>query len=180
MRVATRLRLLAAALAWTIAFAAHAQVAAKITHITGTVIETDAAGRSRVLATDSSVVAGARLSTAADSYAHLQFTDGTDLYLRANTEYVVEKYRFEQGKAAEDGFVARLLKGGFRMITGALGRRSPSAVGISANTATIGIRGTDFGVRLCGAPCAAEPGARAMLAFANGPAARVVTLEGAA
>jgi hypothetical protein len=132
---------------------AHAQTAAKVTLVTGTLVETDAAGRSRVLAADSSVGRGTRMRTAADSYARLKFGDGTDLFLRPNTEVVIDEFRFEQERPANDGFVVSLLKGGFRTITGIIGKRNRAQVAYKTTTATIGIRGTHYGATLCADDC---------------------------
>ena len=42
-----------------------------------------------------------------------------------------------------------LLRGGMRTITGRIGRGSPSRYRLVTRMATIGIRGTEYGVRLC-------------------------------
>jgi hypothetical protein len=159
---------------------AHAQPAAKVTHVTGTLVETDAAGRSRVLAADSSVSQGSRLRTAADSYAHLQFGDGSDLYLRANTEFVLDKFQYAKEQPADDSFVSRLVKGGLRQLTGLLGGRNPNAVRMSVATSTIGIRGTDFSVRMCEGKCVSDSAAQEEQVAVDSPVARVVTLRGLA
>jgi len=49
-----------------------------------------------------------------------------------------------------------LLRGGFRAITGLIAKSSPNAARVTTKTATIGIRGTDFDARICGADCKAE------------------------
>ena len=158
----------------------HAQPAAKVTQVVGTLVETDASGRTRVLAADSSVSSGTRLRTAAGSYARLRFSDGTELALRPDTEFVVDKYQFEKEQSAGDGFLSSLVKGGFRKITGAIGKRSPNSVRTSAGTSTIGIRGTDFAVRKCDGKCIAEPESQSPRSTVEPPVARVATLEGVA
>ena len=159
---------------------AQAQPAAKVTHVTGTLVETDATGRTRVLAADSSVSQGARLRTAANSHARLKFSDGTDLFLRSNTEYVIDRYRYVEEKPTADGFISNLVKGGFRQVTGLIGRRNPGEVRIKSGTATIGIRGTDFAVRNCEETCIVEPEARDRESKGDSPVAQIVILQGSA
>ena len=51
----------------------------------------------------------------------------------------------------------RLLKGGFRAVTGLIGRADPAEYRVTTPVATIGIRGTDYWAVLCDATCAADP-----------------------
>ncbi len=51
----------------------------------------------------------------------------------------------------------RLLKGGFRAVSGLIGKADPNEYLISTPVATIGIRGTDYIVVVCDAACAADP-----------------------
>lgn len=53
--------------------------------------------------------------------------------------------------------VFKLLKGGFRTVTGLIGKSDRSEYRVSTQTATIGIRGTDYEVIICDAACAADP-----------------------
>jgi hypothetical protein len=51
----------------------------------------------------------------------------------------------------------RLLKGGFRAVSGLVGHVDRNEYRVSTPVATIGIRGTDYVVVLCDAPCANDP-----------------------
>lgn len=51
----------------------------------------------------------------------------------------------------------RLLKGGFRAVSGLIGKSDPAEYRVSTPVATIGIRGTDYLVILCDAACASDP-----------------------
>lgn len=53
--------------------------------------------------------------------------------------------------------VFKLLKGGFRTVTGLIGKADRGEYRVSTRTATIGIRGTDYEVILCDAACASDP-----------------------
>lgn len=51
----------------------------------------------------------------------------------------------------------RLLKGGFRAVSGVIGKTTRAEYRVNTPVATIGIRGTDYEVNLCDAACAADP-----------------------
>ena len=53
--------------------------------------------------------------------------------------------------------VLTMLKGGLRSVTGLLGKRNREKVSLTAPNATIGIRGTHFGMLLCQGDCASIP-----------------------
>lgn len=93
------------------------------------------------------------INTGGRGFAILGLKDGSKMTLRPDTTFAVDKYR-EQG--ADEGLLMRLAKGGMRAVTGLIAKRNPQSVRISAGTATIGIRGTSFDARLCGAECAQE------------------------
>jgi hypothetical protein len=97
----------------------------------------------RVLAQRSEVHQGDILSTQADSYAQINFTDGSSITLRPNTTVKVETYQFSRDRPQEDGKFLQLVKGGLRTVTGLIGRRGDqNAYRIGTNQATIGIRGS--------------------------------------
>jgi hypothetical protein len=75
--------------------------------------------------------------------------------VRPNTELVLQQYQFQENSES-NSMVMQLLRGGLRAVTGLISKGSPSAARIQTNTATIGIRGTDFDARLCAKDCAAE------------------------
>jgi hypothetical protein len=50
----------------------------------------------------------------------------------------------------------QMVRGGFRAVTGLISKSSPNAARVQTNTATIGIRGTDFDARLCTGECGAN------------------------
>jgi hypothetical protein len=90
------------------------------------------------------------LITAKDSYAQVEMNDGTKMTIRPNSNLRIESYQFRKETPQADNIVLRLLKGGFRTVTGLIGKRgNTDAYKLRAATATIGIRGTDFSTRLC-------------------------------
>lgn len=127
-----------------------AGAAARVVQIAGTVAVKTAEGGVKLLAMNSELNAGDLVNTQKGSSVRLRFSDGSELALRENTQLRVESYQFEEGKPAEDGFVYNVLKGGLRAISGAIGKRgNQDAYKAKVNSATIGIRGTRFGLFLC-------------------------------
>ncbi|MGH8446844.1 MAG: hypothetical protein ACREVL_16350, partial [Solimonas sp.] len=51
----------------------------------------------------------------------------------------------------------RLLKGGFRTVSGLIGKANPDEYRVTTPVATIGIRGTDYYAYICDLACASDP-----------------------
>lgn len=94
--------------------------------------------------------AGHTLVTGAGAYARMEMTDGGEMVLRPDSQLKVESYKFVQAKPAEDSFIFSMLKGGLRTVTGLIGKRGDKdAYELKTFTATIGIRGPQFDLRVC-------------------------------
>ncbi len=111
------------------------------------------------------------IRVARDSWAVLEFTDQTRITLRPDTVFRIDAY----SDNAPESVLMGLVKGGFRAVTGLIGKRNPRAVVFGTPYATIGIRGTEFDARLCDGDCAAADTRPAPPA---GPAARVANARG--
>jgi len=72
--------------------------------------------------------------------------------LRSNSEVKIDEFKLGATKE-EDVGIFSLLRGGFRAVTGIIGKRLRSAYKMRTTTATIGIRGTDYTARLCDNDC---------------------------
>lgn len=142
---------LIAALLLTVNISAQAdEVAGKVGYMSGTLVAQRTDGTLKVLVPKSEVLAGDMLITAKDSYAQVQMNDGAKMTLRPNSNLKIEAFQFSKEAPQSDNAVFRLLKGGFRTLTGLIGKRgNPDAYKVRAASATIGIRGTDFSSRLC-------------------------------
>ena len=124
----------------------------------------------RILGLGSAVFEGDVISTGPRSVALLKLGDGTRVTLRPQTKFQVEEFSLAANDARA---VYRLFQGGLRAVTGFLSKQNPNAVRLRTAVATIGIRGTEFDARLCGADCAAEAKSRAL------PAGRAGFVKGA-
>jgi len=132
--------------AMALLFGAQTALAAgTVTHLSGTLYVKRADGAVRLLSERSRVDQGDELSTERSTYAQVKFDDGGQVTLRPNTRVKIDSFSFDKAEPKKDGFVMSLLKGGFRAITGLIGKRANrNAYRVSTSTATIGIRGTDY------------------------------------
>lgn len=132
--------------------------AAVVSHLSGTVSSQKGDSSPRLLSQGSEVDGGETVTTEKNSFVRLKFTDGGEITLRPGTTFVVENYRYDEAKPAEDSFVSRMVKGGLRTITGLIGKRgNRDAYRNSTAVATIGIRGTEYGSLLCKENCGKLP-----------------------
>jgi len=81
------------------------------------------------------------LVTGKDGEVHLAMQDTGFIALRPNTRLKVASYKADGGD--DDHAIFRLIAGGFRSVTGWIGKYNPRSYKVSTLTATIGIRGTD-------------------------------------
>lgn len=134
--------------------AAFAAGAGTVVHLSGSLSVQRPDGSVRILSRNSEVNPGDVLTTEQDSYAQINFTDGSSITLRPNTTVKVDAYRFAKDQPADDNSLLRLLKGGMRTVTGLIGRRgNQDAYKIGTNQATIGIRGSSGDTLDCSEGC---------------------------
>lgn len=138
--------------------ASQAAGAAVVLNTSGIVSVQRADGSVRALAKNSEVEEGDVITTQKGSYASFKFTDGGQLTLQPETTIKIDQYGFEQDKPEKDSFVFSLVKGGLRSVTGLVGHRgNRDAYKLNTETATIGIRGTDWRGRMCANNCSGKP-----------------------
>ena len=137
-----------------LAGSAQAQMVANAVAVEGTVFVLRQDGRQSLLTRGADLQRGETVNTARNSSVRLRFSDGGETVIRPESSMVVRDYRFEKDAPAQDSLVMQLIKGGLRAVTGAVGKRgNVDAYRMQVNTATIGIRGTDYSVRLCQKDC---------------------------
>lgn len=152
--------LIATLLLMSLTLAHAAEVAGKVGYMSGTLVAQRADGTVKVLRPNSEVLAGDMLITSKDSYAQVKMNDGAQMTLRPNSNLKIEAFQYRKEAPQEDNAVLRLFKGGFRTLTGLIGKRgNPDAYKVHAASATIGIRGTDFSSRLCASKDCQDDGA---------------------
>ena len=84
-----------------------------------------------------------RVLTGPDSAASVVLRDGTTMVVGPSSRLDVKEFHFD-ATTQDGGLLVSLLRGSMRMITGLIGKKQPDAVRVETQTATIGIRGTDF------------------------------------
>ncbi|MFK8028978.1 MAG: FecR domain-containing protein [Gammaproteobacteria bacterium] len=132
--------------------------AGKAIFVYGKVYVTSADGDRRVLRTGGQVEEGETVTTASNGRTQLQMADGGLLALRPGTEFLIEQFQMPEEKefaTAEPRSFFVLIKGGFRSITGAIGKENKANYRVTTPVATIGIRGTDYDAVFCASDCAA-------------------------
>jgi hypothetical protein len=148
--------LLAGALATVAAFGeaapAATAAAADVTTLTGRAMAATPEGAIRTLEPGKPVYSGETIVTNPNSYIRMKFTDGGAVLLRPNSRFQIEDYNLSD-RPAENRSFFRLVKGGFRAVTGLVGRTNRENYRVTTAVATIGIRGTDFEGRLCEGDC---------------------------
>lgn len=129
--------------------------AGRILYLAGTVSAQRPDGSIKVLSQKSEVFSGEVITTEKDSYAQLNFTDGSSVTLRPLTTFKIETYQFKQETPQSDGLFFRLVKGGLRTVTGLIGKRgNQDAYKLGTASATIGIRGSTGDTFSCEPSCA--------------------------
>ena len=151
------LRALAAALALGASSLALAQVAAEVRSASGVVFAQPQGGQVRVIQTGAKLSVGDTVGTEKGAFALIVFNDGSRVALRPESAIAIRGFSFQPEDPSKDQMSVQLLKGWLRNVSGQIGKRgNPAAFDMKVNDTTIGIRGTDFGVRLCDEECAGQ------------------------
>jgi len=110
--------------------------------VQGTVRLTAPNGATRIAKTGDTVELVERLETDAASGASLVLRDGTVMVIGPSSRLELKEFRFD-ATTHDGGLIVSLLRGSLRMVTGLLGKKQ-DGIRVDTQTATIGIRGTDF------------------------------------
>src|SRR6266853_1386730 len=113
------------------------------------------------ISSGSAIESGDQIHTGADGKALIVFTDSGLIWIRSNSDFVVDEYSYANGQGGRESAFFSLLKGGARSVTGLIGRRNRMSYRLRVSVATIGIRGTDFSVVMCQRDCRDSDGTAA-------------------
>ena len=103
-------------------------------------------GKSRPAVRGDVIDEGDTVVTGAAGALHLRMLDEGVIAVRANTRMRINQFRWSGKEDGNERSALDLVKGGFRTITGVIGRRNKETYSVNTPTATIGIRGTDHEV----------------------------------
>jgi hypothetical protein len=157
LRALAALAALALALAPAPGTAQAGKAAAVLRSVTGTVFQQPTGGQVRVVPAGTELFVGDTVGTQKGAFALVVFGDGSRVALRPESAMAIRGFSFKADDPVNDQVSMQLLKGWLRMVSGQIGKRGDQAAfELKANDTTIGIRGTDFAVRICEAEC--DPG----------------------
>ncbi len=123
--------------------------AGRVSYLSGTMYVQTADRKTRILARDSAIYGGDVITTEKATVARIEFGDGSSLSLKPRSQVKIDGFAFDEAKPENDSLLYSLVKGGLRAVTGLIGKRNRQGYRASTVTATIGIRGTRFGMLLC-------------------------------
>lgn len=123
----------------------YAKTAGKVIFVKGQLFAVDGGGKKKILKRRSSFDEGVTLITGPKSRAQVRFVDKALLSLKPNSSLKVSVYRkYDPEKNESDRAVLNLVKGGFRTLTGSIGKDNINAYKVETPAASIGIRGTNY------------------------------------
>ena len=124
------------------AFNASAQEAGSVTRSSGKATITTATNQVKALTKGDTVNSGDTITTEDDSQVLIRLKDNSTMAIRPKSKIKIAEFKFE--KQATDTIKTNVMAGTLRAVSGQIGKGQPDNVKYEANTATIGIRGTDI------------------------------------
>ena len=125
-----------------LAFNAYAQEAGRVTRSSGKATITTAANQVKTVANGDTVNSGDTITTEDDSQVLIRLKDNSTMAIRPKSKIIIAEFKFD--KQPTDTIKTNVVAGTLRAVSGQIGKGQPDNVKYEANTATIGIRGTDI------------------------------------
>lgn len=123
-------------------------VAGQVETAAGEVQATSIAGQPRALHQGDAINEGDTLRSGPKTVVKIKMGDGGMISVRPDTEFKIDHYNFNgQQDGTEKSFFS-LFRGGFRSVTGLIGKLHKENYRIKTTSAVLGIRGTDHEVYL--------------------------------
>ena len=116
----------------------------KVVIARGDVYALDANEQRRALQRRSDVFEGDTIVTGTDGSLQIRFKDNAILALRADSQLKITEYHGQDADNDQERVLMDLLAGGFRTITGSIGKTDQDAYQVRTPNASIGIRGTHY------------------------------------
>lgn len=120
-----------------------------VVSLTGKVSAVDVNDRVNQLQINSPIFQGDRLETELGSNLHVTMDDGAEVFMKEDSVMKVSEYVITSGYDKNSSSILDLLRGGLRTITGAIGGSNTANYQMHTGLATIGIRGTEYVLKLC-------------------------------
>ena len=120
----------------------------RVVHTNGDLVASNN-GATRTLKRGSYISEGDVVNSGTTSKSQLRMMDGALIVLRQNSEMHFEEYRYDEKDKSAGSSIFSLIKGGFKTISGLIGKQNKKNYKVRTAFTTIGIRGTDYGVTIC-------------------------------
>ena len=91
---------------------------------------------------------GDNILTNLQSRAQIEFIDGSNISLKQQSQIKISEYHWNQQDNSGRS-IFNFLKGAFRAVSGLIAKNNQIDYSVITPVATIGVRGTNFGARLC-------------------------------
>ena len=105
------------------------------------------------LSRNAEIRSGDFIRTGVASNAQLRMEDNAVIALRPRTELRIDEFRYRGKEDGSERAFYSLVKGGFRTVTGLIGKLNPGNYKVTSPTLAIGIRGTNFTLVHCQDDC---------------------------
>ena len=115
----------------------------------GQVTVKDVNGETQILEINSPIYEGDRITTGTGSTAFIAMDDGAEIYLKEDSVVKISTYIITAGYDKDSSSILDLIRGGLRKVTGSIGASALSNYQVQTGLATIGIRGTEYVIKLC-------------------------------
>ncbi|MCP4980865.1 MAG: FecR domain-containing protein [Gammaproteobacteria bacterium] len=120
-----------------------------VAQLGGSAIARDINGRVQHLSINSQIFEGDRLETEIGARLYILMDDGAEVHLKEDSVLKISEYVITAGYDKNSSSILDLLRGGLRKITGSIGASALANYQVQTGLATIGIRGTEYVIKLC-------------------------------
>ncbi len=120
-----------------------------VAQLEGEAAASDLDGRVKQLQINSQIFEGDRLETEVGARLYILMDDGAEVHLKEDSALKISEYVITAGYGKESSSILDLIRGGLRKITGSIGASSLAKYQVQTGFATIGIRGTEYVIKLC-------------------------------
>ncbi len=134
--------------------ASSGPVVARVVQASGDVAATQPGKPARPLAVGAALYEGDDVRSGPGAVAVLGFRDQSKVSVNPDTTLRINAFAYNRPQVS-DNMALSLLKGGLRVFTGLIGKKTTTAFTVTTRTSTIGIRGTGMDIS-CEGPCVDE------------------------
>ena len=120
-----------------------AEAAGVVQLVSGEVQQTTPAGQKHTIQKGDTLNEGDTLSSSPKATAKIKMSDGGLITMRPDTQFKIDNYKFNGKQDGSEQSFFSLVKGGFRSVTGLIGKLHKKSYRVVTPTAILGIRGTD-------------------------------------